>query len=107
MILAHLSHPWEAECIAVLGELPNVYADISALHYRPWQLYNALMLVQEYGVYHKLLFGSDYPFTTIDESIDALFGLNKMLDGTALPRLDEKKIDEVIHRDTLAILELA
>ena len=29
------------------------------------------MLVQEYGVWDKLLFGTDYPFTTIDASLSA------------------------------------
>ena len=106
IIMAHLSHPYEGECTVVIRKHPNVYADVSALHYRPFQLYHSLMLVQEYGVWHKLLFGSDYPFTTIDASIEGLFGLNKMLDGTALPRLDERQIDALIHRDSLDILEL-
>jgi predicted TIM-barrel fold metal-dependent hydrolase len=64
------------------------------------------MLVQEYGVWHKLLFGTDYPFTTVDASIAGLHGLNKMVEGTALPRLDERAIDAMIHRDSLTILEL-
>ena len=76
-----------------------MYADISALHYRPFQLYHSLMLVQEYGVWHKLLFGTDYPFTTVDESVETLLQLNRMLDGTNLPRLDEEQIKAVIHRD--------
>ena len=104
IIMAHLAHPYEGECVAVIRKHPNVYADVSALHYRPFQLYHSLMLVQEYGVWHKLLFGSDYPFTTIDASIEGLYGLNKMLDGTALPRLDEREIDALIHRDSLGIL---
>lgn len=106
IIMAHLAHPYEGECVAVIRKHPNVYADVSALHYRPFQLYHSLMLVQEYGVWHKLLFGSDYPFTTIDASIEGLYGLNKMLDGTALPRLDEREIDALIHRDSLDILGL-
>ena len=32
---------------------------VSALHYRPWQFYNALVMAREYGVLDKLLFGSD------------------------------------------------
>ena len=64
------------------------------------------MLVQEYGVWHKLLFGSDYPFTTVDASIKGLFALNKMLDGTALPRLNENEIEALIHRDSLGLLGL-
>lgn len=106
IIMAHLAHPYEGECVAVIRKHPNVYADVSALHYRPFQLYHSLMLVQEYGVWHKLLFGSDYPFTTIDASIEGLYGLNKMLDGTALPRLDEREIQALIHRDSLDILGL-
>ncbi|MBI2505744.1 MAG: amidohydrolase [Candidatus Latescibacteria bacterium] len=106
IIMAHLSHPYEGECAVVIRKHPNVYADVSALHYRPFQLYHSLMLVQEYGVWHKLLFGSDYPFTTIDASIQGLFDLNKMLDGTALPRLREKEIAALIHRDSLDLLGL-
>ena len=104
IILAHLSHPYEAECVAVIRKHPNVYADISALHYRPFQLYNSLMLVQEYGVWDKVLFGTDYPFTTVNETVAGLRNLNRMLDGTALPRLNESKIEEMISRKTLSIL---
>ncbi|MEC5128615.1 amidohydrolase family protein [Verrucomicrobiales bacterium BCK34] len=106
-ILAHLSHPYEGECVATIRKHPNVYADISALHYRPWQLYNSLMLVQEYGVWNKLLFGSDYPFTTVNESIDGLRNLNSQLEGTALPRLNEEEIEKLIHRDAFEILGIS
>ncbi len=106
IIMAHLAHPYEGECVAVIRKHPNLYSDISALHYRPFQLYQSLMLVQEYGVWHKLLFGSDYPFTTVDASIEGLFALNKMLDGTALPRLNENEIEALIQRDSLDILGL-
>ena len=88
IVMAHLSHPYEAECVVTIRKHPNVYADVSALHYRPFQLYHSLMLVQEYGVWDKVLFGSDYPFTTVDASLDGLRRLNEMLVGTALPRLD-------------------
>jgi hypothetical protein len=84
----------------------NVFADVSALHYRPWQLYNSLMLAQEYGVWHKLLFGTDFPFTTVNASIDGIRKLNDMLEGTKLPRLDVTQIEAMIHRDSLALLEL-
>jgi predicted TIM-barrel fold metal-dependent hydrolase len=107
IIMAHLGHPYEGECVAVIRKHPNVYADISALHYRRFQLYHSLMLVQEYGVWHKLLFGSDYPFTTVQASIDGLRSLNAMLEGTALPRLDEQAIESLIHRDSLRLLGLA
>jgi predicted TIM-barrel fold metal-dependent hydrolase len=106
LILAHLGHPYEGECVAVIRKHPNVYADLSALHYRPFQLYHSLMLVQEYGVWDKVLFGTDYPFTTVRATIDGLRALNRMLDGTALPRLNEEAIERLIHRDSLPLLGL-
>jgi uncharacterized protein len=104
IIMAHLSHPYEGECVVVIRKHPNVYADCSALHYRPFQLYHSLMLVQEYGVWDKVLFGSDYPFTTVDASLDEMRRLNDMLEGTSLPRLNMVKMEEMFARNTLQVL---
>ena len=106
IIMAHLSHPYEGECVATIRKHPNVYADCSALHYRPFQLYHSLMLVQEYGVWNKVLFGSDYPFTTVEASLEGMRRLNDMLAGTSLPRLNMDSMEAMFHRDTLQILEL-
>jgi len=106
IILAHLSHPYEGECVVTIRKHPNVYADCSALHYRPFQLYHSLMLVQEYGVWDKVLFGTDYPFTTVDASLDGMRKLNDMLAGTALPRLSREAMEKMFYRDTLQILEI-
>ena len=105
--MAHLGHPYEGECVAVARKHPNVYADISALHYRPFQLYQSLMLVQEYGIWSKLLFGTDFPFTTVDATVDGLRSLNQMLEGSSLPRLDVDEIESLIYRDSLTLLGLA
>lgn len=106
LVLAHLGHPYEGETVAVIRKHPHVYADISALHYRPFQLYHSLMLVQEYGVWSKVLFGTDYPFTTVDASVAGLRQLNEMLQGTALPRIDDAGLEGVIHQDSMAVLGL-
>ncbi|MCI0700867.1 MAG: amidohydrolase family protein [Planctomycetia bacterium] len=106
LILAHLGHPYGGECVVTIRKHPNVFADISALHYRPFQFYHSLMLVQEYGVWDKVLFGTDYPFTTVNATLDGLRSLDKMLEGTNLPRLDEAKIEAMIARDALALLGL-
>jgi uncharacterized protein len=106
IIMAHLGHPYEGECIVTARKHPHVYTDISALHYRPWQFYNSLMLVQEYGVWDKVLFGTDYPFTNVDATLAGLRRLNQMLAGTSLPRLHEDAIEDMIYRDTLPLLGL-
>jgi len=61
MIIAHMGHPWETDCVVLIRKHPNLYADISALHYRPLRHYQAFMAALEYGVEHKLIFGSDFP----------------------------------------------
>jgi len=104
VVMAHLSHPYEGECIITIRKHPNVYADCSALHYRPFQLYQSLLLLQEYGVWQKLLFGSDYPFTTVTASLEGMRKLNQMLEGTQLPRLDMEKMETMFSRNTLDIL---
>ncbi len=106
IVLAHLSHPYEGECVVTIRKHPNVFADLSALHYRPFQFYHSLMLVQEYGVWDKVLFGSDYPFTTVNATLEALRSMNDLLIGTALPRLNPDAIEELIFRDNLSLLGL-
>ena len=104
IIMAHLGHPYEAECVVVIRKHPNVYADISGLHYRPWQLFHSLMLVHEYGVWPKLLFGTDFPFTTVEESLAGLKNLCTIkIDRFRVPW---EKVEEVIHRNTLEMLGL-
>ncbi|NEE01404.1 amidohydrolase family protein [Phytoactinopolyspora halotolerans] len=106
MVLAHLGHPFEGECLAVIRKHPHVYADVSALHYRPFQLWHSLRLAQDYGVTHKLLFGSDYPFTTVNASIAGLRRVARVPGIAGLDALDEAAIDAVINRDALALLGL-
>ena len=102
LILAHLGHPYEGECIAVIRKHPHVYADVSALHYRLWQLFHSLMLVEEYGVWDKVLFGSDYPITTVDESVAGLRRLKEVrIDRFQLPR---ECIERLLQRDSLKVL---
>ncbi len=106
IVMAHLGHPYEGECIAVIRKHPHVYADISALHYRPFQLYHSLMLAQEYGVWHKLLFGTDYPFTNIRETVDGLRTLNPRMAHSKDAWLNEEEIEKLIHRNSLELLGL-
>ncbi len=107
IIMAHLGHPYEGECIAVIRKHNHVYADISALHYRPFQFYHSLMLVQEYGVWQKLLFGTDYPFTTINATLETLGQLNELFATSDAGRLRMDAIHEMIYRDTLGLLGLS
>ena len=104
MVLAHLGHPWCDECCAVIRKHPNLFADIAALYYRPWQFYNALIIAQEYKVTHKLLFGTDYPFTAAADSISGLRNVNHIIGNATLPRVQAQVIEDILARDAMTLL---
>ena len=107
MVIAHMGQPWIEETIVLIRKQPNFYADVSALHYRSWQFYNALILAVEYGVASKLLFGSDYPFSTPEESISGLRNVNAIAGGSGLPRVPEETISGILERNTFRLLGLS
>lgn len=107
IIMAHMGHPWTVDTAVVIRKHPNVYADISGLCYRPWTNYEALIKASEWNVLDKVLFASDFPITTPAEAMAGLRGVNDILEGTALPRVPLDKLEEMINRDSLALLGLS
>lgn len=107
MVMAHLAHPFYEECLVVIRKHPHVYADISALYYRPWQFYNMLVTAQEYKVMHKLLFGTDYPFTTSAESLAGVRGVNRIIGDSPLPRVSLEAVEQILERDAFGLLGIA
>lgn len=106
MVLAHLGHPWEGETIAVIRRHANVYADLSALYYRPWQFYNSMQLLVEYRAHEKVLFGSDFPFTTTADSLNGVRNINHILANSGLPSIPKEVTEGIIYRNSLELLGL-
>jgi predicted TIM-barrel fold metal-dependent hydrolase len=104
IIMAHLGHPWEGEAIAAIRKQRNLFADLSALYYRPWQFYNSMRLAVEYKATGKILLGSDYPATTTSGTITALRNMNDVLGTSGLPDIPSDVIESIINRDSLAML---
>ena len=107
VVMAHLAHPWHADCIAVIRKHPNVYADLSGQLYRPWSMYTGLRLAWEWGVFDKLLFASDWPVTDPDEAIASLRGFNRFATKHHLPPVPQDDLEAIIQRDSLELLGLA
>jgi len=99
MIMAHMAHPWFEECIVVARKQANVYCEVSAIFYRPWQFWNTLITAQEYRITErdKIFWGTDFPFSQVEESIAGLKSVNRMLEGTALPRVSDETIARILH----------
>jgi predicted TIM-barrel fold metal-dependent hydrolase len=106
IVLPHLGHPWEGETIAVIRRNRNVFADVSALYYRPWQFYHSMRLLVEYRAERKVLFGSDFPFTNTGDSVNGLRNVNAILGQSSLPRIPAEVIEGILSRDALSLLGL-
>lgn len=106
LIVAQLGQPWIDETICLLGKHGNVFADVSGLLSRPWQAYNALVSAHQAGVIDKLLFGSDFPYTSATQCIEALYSINQLAQGTNLPVVPREALRGIVERDTLALLGL-
>jgi hypothetical protein len=99
MIIAHLGHPWETDVMVLIRKCPNLYTDISAVHYRPWRYWQALVTAMEYGVEHKLLPGSDFPSASIDNVIAGLRKVNDIVEGTHLPKIPVEVQDMILFEN--------
>ena len=106
IVMAHLGHPWQVETCVVIRKHPNVYADLSANFYRPFSFWEQMVKATEWNVLDKILFGTDYPVTTVQETLDHLRRVNDIVEGTPLPKVSKGAIEEIIHRDSLALLGL-
>ena len=99
LVIAHMGHPWEDECVVLIRKHPNLFANISALHYRPLRHYQALMSAMEYGVEHKLIFGSDFPSATPEQVIAGQWKVNDIVEGTRFPRIPDEVIHNIIYEN--------
>lgn len=104
IVMAHLSHPWQGDSLAVVRKHPNVWADVSAQFYRPWSFWNGMRLFYEWGVTKKIFFGSDWPVTLPQDNIDELRNLEKFAKDHHLPVIPPSEIEGIIERDAAALL---
>ncbi len=104
IVIGRLGYPWIDETLVLLGKHRNVYADISGVASRPWQLYNALLSASSLGVMDKLLFGSGFPGDSPAKVIEALYSVNTYSQGTPLPSVPRSLIRGIVERDSLGCL---
>jgi uncharacterized protein len=104
IVISHMGHPWEDECVVLIRKHPNLFANISALHYRPLRHYQAFISAIEYGVEHKLIFGSDFPSATPKQVIAGQWKINDIVRGTRLPRVPDEVIHHILHENWKQLL---
>jgi predicted TIM-barrel fold metal-dependent hydrolase len=106
LVLGSFGQPWIDQGVALLAKHPHVYADVSGLVTRSWQLYNALVQAYQSDVMGQVLFGSGYPFSDPQKAIMTLYSVNTISQGTPLPSVPREQLRTVVERDTWAVLGL-
>lgn len=107
IVIAQMGHPWMYETIVLLAKHENVFAEISGIVRQPWQAYQALLTAHQYGVIPKLLFGSGFPFSTPAQSIEELYSISRLVQGTNLPGVPRESLRSIVERDALTLLGIA
>lgn len=65
IIAAHPSHPWQAEAVAIAEHKPNIYLELSG--WSPKYLDDALLSAIQRTLSDRVLFGTDFPFLTVEK----------------------------------------
>ena len=106
IIVGRMGFPFIEQTWCLLTKHENVFADLTIIPQKVWEVYNVVLSAYEAGVMDKLLFGSGYPFATPQACIETLLGFNKMLSDTYLPQVPREKLRSIVERDSLAALGL-
>lgn len=106
IIISQVGHPWIEETLVLMSKHRNVFADLSNVVTRPWQLYGLLLSAHQQGVIDRLLFGSDFPFCTPQKAITTIYSVNTLTQGTMLPSVPREQLRSIVERDVLEVLGL-
>jgi predicted TIM-barrel fold metal-dependent hydrolase len=106
LLITHCGHPFTDQVLILLGKHRNVFAELSGIAARPWQLYNVLLMAHQMNVTDRLLFGSNFPHLSPQQAIEAIYSLNLFTHGTGLTPVPRERLRSIIERDALACLGL-
>ncbi|TCO55861.1 amidohydrolase family protein [Actinocrispum wychmicini] len=106
MWIAHFGHPWTAEAVATIRRYEHFYLDVSAMDTRPWQLAQSLATASEYRVLDRVLFGTDYPFATVEATIAGLRRAAALCRNLGIADITDDDVDAICARDSLTLLGL-
>jgi|GEM_PF-105055 len=104
IIISQVGHPWIEETLTLMSKHRNVFADLSSVVTRPWQLYNLLHSAHQQCVMDRLLFGSDFPQCTPQKAITTIYSVNTLTQGTMLPSVPREQLRSIVERDVLEVL---
>ncbi|MBM4113729.1 MAG: hypothetical protein FJ253_10250 [Phycisphaerae bacterium] len=106
IVISGLGWPWVDECLELLAKHARVYADLSGLASRPWELHQTLLGASSHGVADKILFASGFPFEHPIKTIEAIYSLHAFSHGTQLPAVPRSVLRAIVERDPIGELSI-
>ena len=107
ILFTQMGYPWIDELLVLAGKHKHVFAEVSGVATRPWQVYNALSTAWSLDVIDRLLFGSGFPLSTPQLAIESLYSVNVSLLKARflppIPRARIKKLLNVMHWNALVL----
>ena len=107
IVFTQMGYPWIDEMLVLAGKHQHVYAEVSGIATRPWQVYNALSTASSLGVIDRLLFGSGFPTSSPQQAIESLYSVNISVKGTPLPPVPRSRVKGIIERNALELLQIS
>lgn len=107
LVMAHFANPWAEDAIQLMRKYDNVYADTAYGAFPfSWKV-NALVWAKNFGVIHKVLFGSDYPLHSPGMAIELHRRMPEYTRKNGIePQLTEEDIENVLGLNTARMLRL-
>ncbi|ORA82724.1 amidohydrolase family protein [Mycobacterium malmoense] len=94
ILVAHFGKPWMNETVELMMKNRNVFADVSTLPIKTWQMYNGLRLAIEGHVTDRLVFGSDFPSFNPREAADDFLAIADLEMPLPIPR---EIVEEILY----------
>lgn len=110
LILAHVGFAWAELAMHFMAKFPNVYADLAWLPETAplWRLAQMCTWAKKLGVFHRFMWGSDYPYTDFTSGKEFLDGMPGYAERHELdPYLTEEDMESLFSGAALRLLGLA
>jgi uncharacterized protein len=99
MIISHMGHPWEDECVVLIRKHLHLYADTSALHYRPLSSLPGLHVGARIWCGAQVDLRFRFSIGHAEAGHRGLWKVNEVVSGSSFPRFPDEAIHNIIYEN--------
>ncbi|MGQ5178293.1 amidohydrolase family protein [Bacillus halotolerans] len=108
LIIAHMAWPWVQQTIQILSEYQNVYADLSIVAvYQPLEkVADIICEAKKNGVVEKILWGSDYPMSSLKECKGRIIQLKDHMEDADRKLLTDAEWAQILYLNAIKLISV-